>query len=348
MATNRIIEYVFFFGFLGLVAYVVWQMFVPFISALALAAIIVTIFYPFYLKVVQKMPRKNETLAALATTLVVIAVLIMPFVFIISALVNEAVSLYSVVERGDMGFEQPLYAIENLIQQYIPGTEIDVVEYIKQATGWIAGYLGIIFKGTAVTVFLFFIAMIGSFYLFRDGKQFTRKLIAISPLPDDEDGLILTRLSTAVRSVAMGTILIAIIQGALTALGFWIFGFEGAVLWGTVAAFGALIPGVGTTIVFIPAIIYSVVTGSYVVAIGIGIWGMLAVGIIDNILGPYLMSRGSRLHPFIILLAVLGGISMFGPIGFIVGPVIVSLFLVLIELYAIHVSGKSDSRSNST
>jgi predicted PurR-regulated permease PerM len=105
-----------------------------------------------------------------------------------------------------------------------------------------------------------------------------------------------------------------------------------------IAAFGALIPSVGTTIVFIPAVVFLLFNGAYVQAIGLLVWGVLAVGLIDNLLGPYLMSRGNKLHPFIILLAVLGGLSVFGPIGFVVGPVLVSLFIVLLELYSVHIS----------
>jgi predicted PurR-regulated permease PerM len=347
MLMNRIVEYVFFFGFMGIVAYVVWTMLSPFISALALSAIIVTICYPLHLRIVKKTPKQNETLAAFITTIFVGIVVIVPFVFIASSLVNEAVSIYTLASEGEVGFEQSFVEIEQVVQKYAPTAELDAVEYIKQATTWLAGNVGAIFAGTASTVFLFFIAMIGSFYLFRDGKEFTKKLVSISPLPDSEDELILQRLSRAVRSVAMGTVLVALIQGTLTAFGFWVFGFERAILWGVIAAFGALIPGVGTTIVFLPAILYAVFTGSYVIAIGLAVWGMLAVGLIDNLLGPYLMSRGNSMHPFIILLSVLGGISVFGPIGFIVGPVVMSLFMVLLELYTIHISSQYSSDNSA-
>ena len=124
----------------------------------------------------------------------------------------------------------------------------------------------------------------------------------------------------------------------MTGLGLWIFGFDRAILWGSIAAIGALVPGVGTVVVFIPAVLFSIVTGSYVTAIGVALWGALAVGFIDNLLGPYLMSRGNKMHPFLILLSVLGGMLLFGPIGFIIGPVVTSLFIVLLELYSMHIS----------
>jgi predicted PurR-regulated permease PerM len=347
MLMNRIVEYVFFFGFMGIVAYLVWTMLTPFISALALAAIIVTICYPLHLRVIKKMPKQNETLAALVSTFLIVLIGMMPLLFIASSLVNEAVSIYSLASTEQVGFEESFQNIEMTLQQYTPALELNITEYVKQATSWLASNVGAIFAGTAATIFLFFIAMIGSFYLFRDGKQFTKKLVVVSPLPDEEDELILRRLALAVRSVATGIVLMAIIQGVLTGFGFWALGFERAILWGVIAAFGALIPGVGTTIVFIPAILFSVFTGSYLVAIGLAVWGMLAVGLIDNLLGPYLMSRGTAMHPFIILLSVLGGISVFGPIGFIVGPVVTSLFMVLLELYTIHISSQYASEDSA-
>lgn len=338
MMMNRIVEYVFFFGFMAIVAYVVWMMLTPFVSALALAAIIVTICFPLYERITEYMPKRNETMGALVTTLTVLVIIIMPLTALTSMLVNEAVSVYNLVNNNSSGFENQIQQLEAAANDFIPGLELNVVDSVKSATAWLASNVGAIFAGTASTVFSFFIAIIGAFYLFRDGRTFTKRLVVISPLPDDEDELILSRLGRAVRSVATGTVFIALIQGTLTALGLWLFGFERFVLWGVIAAFGALIPSVGTSIVLIPSVVYLIVTGQYVFAVGLAIWGITAVGLIDNLLGPYLIGRGNNLHPYVVLLSVLGGVSVFGPIGFIVGPVAVSLFLVLLELYTSHIA----------
>lgn len=342
MLMNRIVEYVFFFGFMAIVAYILWEMLAPFVSALALSAIIVTISYPLYERILKHVPRKNKSAAALVTTLLVLLIVIFPLFFIASSLVNEALSMYSEANNGGLGFVQTLNGAQVRLEKFVPGFEINMTEYVKQASAWLAGNIGAIFAGTASTVFLFFIALVGSFYLFRDGKEFTKKLIVISPLPDTEDELILQRMAVAVRSVATGTVFVALIQGTLTAIGLAVTGFDKFMLLGTVAALGALIPGVGTSIVLIPSILYLFFTGSYVAGVVLLLWGVLAVGLIDNLLGPYLMSRGNPLHPFVVLLSVLGGIAFFGPIGFIVGPVVVSLFVVLLELYTIHISEKQE------
>lgn len=338
MLTNRIVENVFFFGLMGIVAYLVWEMLAPFVAALALAAIIVTTSYPLYKKILKKVPKHNHTAASLLSTALVFIIVIIPLLFLTSILVNEAVSVYKIVSTEQLGFEEGLKHFETAVQAYLPGFELNIGEYLKQTASFLADNFVSIFTNTVSTIFLFFIVIIGTFYLFRDGEQFTRRLITISPLPDDQDDVILSRMARSLRSVLTGTVLIALIQGTLTAIGLWVFGFERAVLWGTFAAFGALIPSVGTSIVFVPSILYLIFTGSYTFAVGLTVWGMLAVGLIDNLLGPYLMSRGNAMHPFIILLSVLGGIALFGPIGFVVGPVIVSLFIVLLELYGKHIA----------
>jgi len=337
--SSRVVEYVFFFGLLGAVAFLLWEMFSPFLSALALSGVIVTICYPVYLKIRQNIPKQNSSLAALITTFLVILVVILPIGFLISALLSEALSIYKILGSSNVSIVASLNNLEDVIQQMIPSAELDLTEYLRQGAQWFAGNLGTIFAGTASTVFSLFISLIGAFYFFRDGRTFTKELVRISPLPDSEDELILRRLGQAVRSVATGTILVALIQGTLTGIGMAIFGFERAILFGAVAAFGALIPSIGTSIVFVPAVAYLAITGDYFNTVGLAIWGVLAVGLIDNLLGPYLMSRGNVIHPFLILLSVLGGIVVFGPVGFVVGPVVVSLFKVLLELYSQHISG---------
>ena len=343
MLQIRLVEYVFFFGLMAAAAYLVWRLFTPFISALAVAAIIVTICYPFYLKILERMPYRSPTLASLVTTILVMGVIVAPSVVLGLLLFREASSIYRLFNNNSaFSLTQTLSDIELFVQRFIPEFSMDVASYVQHAAEFVTSNIATIFTGTASTIFMFFIALIATFYFFRDGKMFTKYLVQISPLPDSEDNIILERLARSVRSVAVGVVFVALIQGILTAIGLALFGFDRAILWGTIAAFGALVPGIGTSIVFIPAVLYLAFTGSYFEAVGVAIWATFAVGLIDNILGPYLISRGGRLHPFFILISVLGGILFFGPVGFVLGPVILSLFKVLLELYATHVSASQD------
>ncbi len=331
---DRVIEYVFFFGLMGIVGYLLWLMFAPFITALALSAVIVTICYPLYQKVLSVIPRRIESVAALLTTFLVLVMVVLPIIWLTSLLVSEAVSIYRIINNGQYSLAETIYNIEEFSASVIPGIQLDLSDHLEQGAKWAAGNLGAVFAGTASTVFAFFIAIIGCFYFFRDGRRFTKTLIRISPLSDIEDTLILRRMSLAVRGVATGTVLVAIIQGVSAAVGLVIFGFERAVLLGTVVALTALVPGIGPAVVFVPAAGYLMFIGEYLPALGLVIWWLVAVSLVDNILGPYLMSRAHPMHPFLVLLSVLGGIILFGPIGFIVGPVITSVFIVLLEIYA--------------
>ncbi len=331
---RQVIEYVFFFALLLAAGYMVWLIVAPFFSALALALIIVIICYPLYERILKVTPRQNRTLASLLTTLLVIVVVVLPITLISSTLVREAVTFYQSIGTGeDLAIEQYASDFEMMVQRYIPEFELNITDQLRQSAAWLTRNLGAIFAGTVSTLFVFFIALIGSFYFFRDGREFVKLLIKISPLPEQEDSVIMARLVQAVRSVVTGTVLIALIQGTLAAIGFTIFGVPQAVLWGSLAAVGALIPGIGTTVVIVPAMVYLFATGEPGSAIGLLIWGAVVVGTIDNFLGPYLMSRGNKLHPFITLISVLGGMALFGPIGFIIGPVIMVLFMVLLEIY---------------
>ncbi len=351
MKLSRVVEYAFFFGLLGLAGYMVWLITAPFVSALALALIIVTICYPLYERIRLVVPRNNKTVAALLATLFVLIVVILPLVLISTVIVREMVNFYQVLNAGqELSVDAYLENIEAVVGVYVPGFEVSLTEILKQGASWFTGNIGAIFAGTVSTIFVFFIAIIGSFYFFRDGKELLQIVISASPLPNNEDHIIFERMAKAVRAVATGTLLVALIQGTLATTGFAIFGIDRAILWGSLASLGALIPGAGTTIVTAPAIAYLFFTGNTVGAVGLTIWSVLIVGLVDNLLGPYLIGRGNKMHPFIILIAVLGGISLFGPIGFVVGPVVVTLFLVLLEIYNQYIVNditKKSSRSQS-
>ena len=337
MQVSRIVEYVFFFGLLFLSGYLVWLLFAPFLTALALAAIIVTICHPLFLRIKQRVPKQNKTIAAFLATLFVLTVIVIPVVLVSSLVVREVVSFYQALETDSNVLSDYITSFETTIGTLVPGFSIDLTEQLTTSARWLTGNLGAIFAGTLSTIFIFFIAILGSFYFFRDGKELLQLLIKVSPLPDTEDEIIFKRLARAVRAVATGTILVAIIQGTLVTVGFTLFGIERAILWGSVASVGALMPGIGTTVVTVPAVIYLFFIGEVLSAVGLLVWSVIIVGLIDNLIGPYLMSRGNNMHPFIILISVLGGIALMGPIGFIIGPVIVTLFIVLLEMYSQYI-----------
>ena len=171
------------------------------------------------------------------------------------------------------------------------------------------------------------------FYLLRDGRKLKNDIVMLSPLADNYDEKIFLKLRQAIRSIVLGSLVVGLVQGILTGIGFYLFGVPNPALWGSFAVIAALIPGIGTSLVIVPGIIYLFFVTSHLQALGMFIWGLVAVGLVDNFLGPMLVNRGVRVHPFLILLSVIGGLAYFGPIGFIAGPLVVALLVALLEIY---------------
>lgn len=337
MRHTRAVEFTFFYGALALVGFLIWKILAPFLTALILSGIIVIVCYPLYELVLKHITRKRPSLAAFLTTLIVFACIVTPIFLISSLLINQIFTFYlSLDSMSNLHIDSFFTGLQQKIQVYIPGFEINITEQIKTSVGWFTKNVGAIFAGTISFVFSALIAVMGSFYLFKDGKSLVTWLVSISPLKDSEDKAIFDRVATSIRSVVTGTVLVSMIQGLSSAVGFSIFGINRAVLWGTVGALIGLLPGVGSAGIMIPAILFLFFTGATSSAIGLAIWGTVSIVIVDNVISPYLMGRGSSLHPFVVLISVLGGISLFGPIGFILGPVFISLFLVLLEIYSVY------------
>jgi predicted PurR-regulated permease PerM len=142
-----------------------------------------------------------------------------------------------------------------------------------------------------------------------------------------------------------GSLFIALIQGCLTGIGFAIAGVPNPALWGSVAMISALIPGIGTSLVLIPGILFLFGTGHPGPGFGLLAWGALAVGLIDNFLSPKLLGRGTNLHPLFILFSVMGGLALFGPLGFLFGPLVLSLWSALISIYQAFILEKGSKKS---
>lgn len=310
----------------------------PFLNALLLAMVFAVVFQPLHQKILG-CTRERQAAAAFLTVIITVALILIPLAFLGIQIFQEAQQLYSSLTEGG-GKDNILNIFKGLIgnfQQYFSTTKefsIDIDQYLKQGLGWLLQNLGGVFSNFAKVIVSFFIFLFALYYLFKDGQKLKRAVIALSPLADVDDEAIFKKLELAVNSVIRGNIVIALIQGILTAIGFIIFGIPNAMLWGTMAAIAALIPSVGTALVLTPAIIFLFLSGKTLPAFGLLAWGAGAVGLIDNFLGPKLIGRGMRLHPMIVLLSVFGGIGFFGPIGFLLGPLTLSLFFVLLDIYS--------------
>jgi len=312
--------------------------FLPYISVLFLALVFAIIFNPVHERILSWSGGKRA-LSALLTVFIVLAVIVGPLSFFGTLLFQEASDLYdSVINSGNGNIIESLKPFRAFIEAISPGisssqAEIDIAKYVRNALSGLLDHMTVIFSGAAKIVFGLFLMLLALFYFFKDGKKFVATLIDLSPLADSSDRKIAEKVVLAVNSVVRGHIVIGVLQGLMTGIGFAIFGVPSPVIWGFVAAIASLVPTIGTSLVLLPAVVFLFVTGSVGAGIGLIIWGVFAVGLIDNLLGPILIERGIKIHPFLILLSALGGLALFGPVGFLAGPVILSLLFALLDIY---------------
>lgn len=314
----------------------------PFLTTLVLATMFAVILYPLYRRILKRVGNR-EAIASLITVLLSVVCILIPLTFLGTQVFHESVQLYGSLTQED-NKQNTVVALINsagqTFENFLPGTRssftslsnnIDI--YIKQGLEWFINHLGVAISSASTLLLDLFIFFISFYYLLIDGSRLKQIIIKLSPLDDEEDEIIFKRLGSAVNSVIKGNLMIAFLQGILATIGFTIFGVPNSILWGTVTIITALVPYFGSSLVIIPGIIYLFIIGSSLPAIGLMLWGIFVVGLIDNILGPKLIGHELQLHPLFVLLSVLGGIALFGPIGIFIGPLTMSLLFAFISIY---------------
>ncbi len=326
----------------------------PFFAPLALGAVFAVVLQPVYTRLL-KQTRGRESLAALSTVAISVLVVLIPILFVSMQLLKEAQTLYASIGATDTQrvFSQWIADSGPRIDEYIPNASSSLREisesldvYAKQGASWIVLNIGAAFSSVAALFLDLFIFFVTLYYLLRDGGRLKDYLIKLSPLKDSDDEHIVNKLSVAVNSVVKGKLAIAAIQGVLAGIGMAIFGVPNPVVWGLVAMVVSLIPPVGTALVLAPAVAYLAIAGMTPAAVGLAIWS-LAVSVTDNVLGPKLMGSGTEIHPLLVLLSVLGGLALFGPVGLFLGPLTMALLLALLSLYGFIV-GARNGKSGAT
>ena len=345
MIKPNIGELIFFwvlFGAFGLLSFMVMS---PYITAIFLAGVFTILFSPFHARI-KKWVGGNETLAALATVLLVFLLILIPLILLGVLMSQEVLSIYSTLANGKGGFallDQATKAIEGQIQNFIPSFELhaSIYTYLETGLRWMGGNLNAFLSSVLSFVSQLLLILIAMFFFYRDGEKLYNFIVKWSPLSDSYDESIIAKIELAVTSVIKGSLATAILQGALLGLGFALFGVPNPVLWGVVATVTALIPVVGTGIVLLPAVAYLFLGGHMISSGGLLLWGIFLVGLIDNVTRPMFMRLGIDIHPFLIFLSVLGGLAYFGPIGFLAGPIVLAFFFALLDIYPSIVKGRA-------
>lgn len=328
---TKIIERYFFFGLLLATFVFTFFIFRPFWIVLVLGLSFSVVLYPVYEWFNKK--RLSNWFSALITVILFTILLCGPILGIGTLIFKQSQEVYyKVIENRNTG--PFMDSIEARVNKILPsGIVFDINKKTTDFISYVSSNIANIFTATVSAFFSFLLILLIIFYCLKDGAQWRKAIIVLSPLPDKDDEKIIRRFAQAVNGVIKGSLFIALMQGVLLGLGFWIFGISNGALWGVVAAITSLIPTLGTSLVSIPAIIFLFTTGNTTSAIGLLIWAFVMVGMIDNFLGPLIVSKKIKISSLFILFSVLGGISLLGPVGVLVGPLTISLLYTLISIY---------------
>lgn len=328
------IRIIFFVTLLLAISLLAFFIFLPYVGAIAIAGTLAIIFESLYTKLIRLF--RTEALAALFTVILVTIIVLIPLALIANTVIVQAGQLYSDITSDNQSADFIRHAealIQEKLRAFDPAISFDFAQGIKQILGYIINQSGSLFSGIMSFVFDTLLVVLMFFYFLKDGAKLRRIIISFSPLPDTDDAEILAKLKHAVRSVMFGTLALAIIHGVLTGIGFYMFGIPNGALWGTISGVATIIPVIGAVVVFIPAIAYLFFIGNITGAVGMIVWTVLILTLVHSILLPKLIQRGIHLHPVVILLSVFGGLSLFGIIGFLLGPLVLSLCATLFALY---------------
>ncbi len=333
MDTKRL-QFHYFIGLLLIVLGLTLALFWPFIAAIALAFMAAIIVRPVHRWMLRLFGGK-PTLSAVITVLFVLVVILVPLALMVSQIVIEAVNFYNGFQQGDAA--STVNAMLQPIQSVFPSFTPDVQGYMSSFTDAVVGNARSLFSSTASLALDIFIAVIALFYMLRDGHRFKKAIVELSPLADAYDEQIIAKIERAVNSVVRGSLFVSLIRGALTAVGFAFFGVPHPILWGAVTALVSLLPNIGLFITLVPAVVYLLGNSAMWPAIGLTLWSIVVIGLVDNVVMPVVMGKGFTVHPLFILLSILGGLVFFGPVGLLLGPLVIALLSALLEIYKLIV-----------
>lgn len=319
--------------------YLCWLMLKPFVGVISWAAVLVIVFYPVHKRILRY--TKRPALSAFISSAVVILVILVPVALITIAVINELSGAMQNLQTAlnyvlspDSNITGPVLA---WLGRYVDVTRLQSDEYLlgqlQNMSGSIAGRtLGFLGGLISVIVQMFFV-IFTMYYFFKDGDRISKAVRDLLPLEGEQAETIMSRTREVIDASVYGVIAIAIIQGTLGGLAFWVLGLPSAIIWGVAMTFLSMIPMLGAFVVWAPAAIYLALTGHWTKAILLVIWGTLVIGLIDNFLRPKLVGGRTRLHELLIFFAVLGGLTVFGVLGVVLGPVVLAVALALRDVF---------------
>jgi predicted PurR-regulated permease PerM len=316
----------------------------PFLKPLLLGALLAGLFHPLY-RWITRLLGGRPSLGAAVTLVVLLVLGLGPLSVFLGIVVQQALT---VSDQAIPWLSQHLGAASTYnvhewlvrrfpsLAEYIPSQEQllqQVGTAAKTAGAFLVNFAASMTALTATFLLNLFVMLYAMFFFFRDGHTILERIFYYLPLNDEDETRMLARFTSITRATVKGTLVIGAIQGALAGVAFWVAGIDGAALWGTVMTILSIIPGIGAPLVWVPVVIVLFLNGQYLTATLLLVWCAAVVGTIDNFLRPVLVGRDAKMPDLLILIGTLGGLFLFGPIGFIVGPIICGLFLTVWDIY---------------
>ena len=316
----------------------------PFLKPLLLGALLAGLFHPLY-RWITRLLGGHASLGAAVTLLVLFVLGLGPVSAFLGIVLQQALTMSDQAIpwlNQHLGaattFNVQEWVVEKFpaLAKYVPSQEQllqQVGTAAKTAGTFLVGFASRMTATTAVFLLNLFVMLYAMFFFFRDGDKILERIFYYTPLNDEDETRMLTQFASITRATVKGTLVIGIIQGALAGIAFWVAGIDGAALWGTIMTVLSIIPGIGAALVWVPAVIILFITGQHLTATLLAVWCAAVVGTIDNFLRPVLVGRDAKMPDLLILIGTLGGLFLFGPIGFIVGPIVCGLFLTVWDIY---------------
>ena len=330
---------------LGIVTIAFGWILLPYAGAIFWGGILAIVFAPVYRWVLQK-TKGRATLSSILVLLLILVIVILPLSLISGALVNQAASVVEMVKAGDVtvaGFfgkvmdVLPAWAI-SLLDRFNLTNLASLQDKLTAGVSQVSQVVAV--KAINIGLYTFdFLTSLGIlmyllFFLLRDGAALTASIRAAIPLSRKYKQRLFNNFTTVIRATVKGNILIAIAQGALGGMIFWFLDVRAALLWGVLMAFLSLLPAIGAALVWAPVAIYFLATGSIWQGVTLIAFGILVIGLVDNLLRPVLVGKDTKMPDYVVLLSTVGGMALFGLHGFVIGPIVAAMFIAAWDLFA--------------
>lgn len=331
-----------FLAMLVLVTGLFFYLLKPFFGAVFWACVIGLVFAPLYQRFL-KLWNNRATVASLSTLVVVITIGVIPALFVTASFFQEGAALYQRLQSGDLNIgerieqiRQGFPAIQSLMDRFnldlatfksqLSNAAITVSQFIAQNAMQFGQNAAQWFVSLGLMLYL-------AFFMLKDGAGLVDLLVRALPLGDEREQLLFSKFAEVTRATVKGNLVVAMVQGGLGGLIFWILGIPAPLLWGVIMTLLSLIPMVGAGLVWVPVAIYLFATGNWIQGLVLTGFGAGVIGLVDNFLRPVLVGRDTKLPDYLVLLSTLGGFALFGINGFVIGPLLAALFVAFWQIF---------------